>query len=120
MNDPHTHVADRAYVGATRRAKPRLGERASRNASEPDSASKRYSQVASLPKVVKPETGGEAAGVCSRRACRGGWGRRASKGWPRNLGDPSGWVEPNGRREDISAVRGPPGVGGAHSSEEAG
>ena len=54
MKDLHTHVAARACDGATRRAKPRVGERASRNASEPDSASLRLMGAASLPEKVKP------------------------------------------------------------------
>lgn len=54
MNDPHTHVAVRTLVGATRRMELWHGEGASRNASEPDSASLRFSEVANLPEMVKP------------------------------------------------------------------
>jgi len=38
--------------------------------------------------MMKPATGGEATGKSSRRAFRGGWGQRAGKERPRNLGDP--------------------------------
>ena len=54
MNDLHTHVADRTQVGATRLAKLRLSERASRNASKSDSASLHEVGAASLPEMVKP------------------------------------------------------------------
>jgi len=62
--------------------------------------------VANLPKVAKPDTGEEAAGRCTRWTRRGDWGRRAPKGWPRNLGDLPAWVEPNSCDEDISRRRG--------------
>jgi len=48
--------------------------------------------VASLPKVVKPATDGEATTMSTRRALRGGWGGRARTDASRNLGDPArGW-----------------------------
>ena len=46
-------------------------------------------EVASLPKMMKPETDGEATGKCSHRAFRGGWGRRAGTDQSRNLGGPA-------------------------------
>jgi hypothetical protein len=51
------HVAKGATAGVTRDVEASCGKGVSRNASELDSASKRYFQVASLPKVVKPDTG---------------------------------------------------------------
>ncbi len=63
----------------------------SRSASEPDSASLRKVRAASLPYAMKPATGGEAMGASSRRALRGGWGRRMGTDQSRNLGDPAGW-----------------------------
>lgn len=61
----------------------------SRSASEPDSASLRTLKAANLPKVMKPATGGEATGESSRQVFRGGWGQRAGKERPRNLGGPA-------------------------------
>jgi len=63
----------------------------SRNASEPDSASLCKVGAASLPYVMKPDTGGEAMGASNRRALRGGWGRRRRTDQSRNLGDPAEW-----------------------------
>ena len=63
-------------------------ERVSPSASEPDSASLRNPGVVKLPKMLKPVTCKEAAGVCTCGAPRGGWGERARKDEPRNLGDP--------------------------------
>ena len=60
----------------------------SRSASELKAASLHKVKVARLSKVVKPDTGGEATGVCSRRAFRGEWRQRAGRERPRNLGDP--------------------------------
>ena len=64
----------------------------SRSASKPDSdsASLRSARAAKLPDLTKPTTGGEAMGVSSHRALRGGWGRRAGIDRLRNLGDPPG------------------------------
>jgi len=47
------------------------------------------SKVAKLPKMMKPDTGGEATGKSTCRAFRGGWGQRAGKDPLRNLGDPA-------------------------------
>ena len=47
-------------------------------------------EVASLPKMMKPDIGGEATSKGTRRAFRGGWGQRAGKEQSRNLGDPAG------------------------------
>lgn len=61
-------------------------------------------QVATLPEMAKPDTGGEETAwlvnhaeptSSTRWACRGGWGWRVPKEQSRNLGDPSAWVEPN-------------------------
>ena len=56
-------------------------------------------QVVNLPKVVKPETGGEE----NKQQPSGlpGW-LRAAKDEPRNLGDPGLWVGPNAVDENIS------------------
>ena len=63
----------------------------SRNASEPDSASLRNVEVASLPTMVKPDKAdGEATGECSRQISRGGWGQRAWTDQSRSLGGPAG------------------------------
>lgn len=67
----------------------RNGEPMSRNSSELDSASLRYSRVAMLPDVLKPVTGGEETFACSRRALRGGWRRRVGKDSSRNLRGPA-------------------------------
>lgn len=61
----------------------------SRSESKPDSASLRAAdlwlrgneQVAKLPKRTKPVIDGVAMGESSHRACRGGWGQRATKEW---------------------------------------
>jgi hypothetical protein len=52
------------------------------NPIRPRGASRR---TASLPKMVKPATGGEATEAIHYRAFRGGWGQRAGKDSPRNL-----------------------------------
>src|SRR5438270_559839 len=81
------------------------GEGVSRNASEPSSASLRESRAASLPKVLKPITGGQATGVSGRRALRGGRGRRVPKETTRNLRDPAcGFVTHGRGRERITAA----------------
>ena len=49
------------------------------------------------PDELKPATGGEATGMCNRRACRGERGQRAGTERPRNLGDPAS--------QDASGVR---------------
>ena len=85
-----TWEADR-WSGGGRAAKWRDTtdrERVSRSASEPDSASLRQVGVAKLPEMPKPVTCREATGVCTCRAPRGGWGRRARKDASRNLGGP--------------------------------
>jgi hypothetical protein len=46
-------------------------------------------EVASLPKMMKPDTGGEAASKRTRWTFRGGWGQRAGTEQSRNLGDPA-------------------------------
>ena len=82
------------------------GERVSRSASEPDSASLCKVRAAKLPDVMKPATGGEARGASNHRALRGGWGRRMGKDQWRNpsrssgqaLGDPAGWPMRVGQR----------------------
>jgi hypothetical protein len=74
---PVRHVAERACVGAIRRAEPR--EAKVRAASiEPVSASLNKLRVASLPDVVKPATGRVATGEGTGRALRGERGRRVS------------------------------------------
>ena len=63
-------------------------------------------EVASLPDEVKPETGDEAMGECSRRASRGERVQRAGTDQPRNLGDPAGeqrGARGNRQREQITA-----------------
>src|SRR5476649_1521564 len=59
----------------------------------------------------EPATGGEATGICSHRAFRGGWGQRAWTDQSRNLGDPSGWCGdvPHAEREDITVGAAPVG-----------
>ena len=86
---PIQQVAEPAWSGAIRRAKPGEGELVSRSASEPDSASLCKLRAAKLPYVTKPATGGEAKGNSKHRALRGGWGRRMGKDQSRNLGDPA-------------------------------
>jgi hypothetical protein len=80
-------------------------------------------EVASLPRMMKPDTGGEAMSS-TRRTFRGGWGQRAGIDQSRNLGDPAGRGKgnrtPNGPREYITEERPWPGVGEAHTSEETG
>lgn len=63
-------------------------ERASRNASELDSASLHELSVASLPEVVKPAPGGMKWGVGPPWTDRGDWRQRARKGWMSGLGRP--------------------------------
>ena len=67
----------------------RCGEPASRNESELDSASLRYTGAANLPEMAKPATVGEATLERNRQAPRGGWRQRVGKEKPRNLRDPS-------------------------------
>ena len=67
----------------------RCGEPASRNESELDSASLRYTGAANLPEMAKPATVGEATLERNRQAPRGGWRQRAGKEKSRNLGDPA-------------------------------
>ena len=62
----------------------------SHSVSEPDSASLHKVRAANLPKVAKPSTDGEAAGVSSREVLRGDWGWRVLKDRLRNLGGPTG------------------------------
>ena len=67
------------------------GEPASRNASEPGSASLHQSRAASLPDLRKPDTRREAMGASTGGALRGERGRRVGTDRSRNLGDPAGW-----------------------------
>ena len=120
MSCPFAHVGEGAARWGNPLVEASRAEGVSRSESEPDSASKHDSQAANLPKVAKPDTGGEATGKCSCRAWRGDWGQRAPNDRSRNLGGPASWVAPKARRENISAVAGASGVGGAHSSGEAG
>jgi len=121
VNDPHTHVAVRTFVGATRRAELRHGERASRNASEPDSASLRFHGSGQPSRDGEASTRDEAAGkavaglpgVVGGGAC--GTIRRGTGETRRG-----GRHGRNGAREGITVRRPRPGIGGAHSSEEAG
>ena len=86
-------------------ADPR-GEHASRNVSEPDSASIGIRRWPVPPTRMKPgKTGGEATGIGSHGTFRGGWGQRAWKDQPRSLGGPAGWSESdNAPEEDITAA----------------
>ena len=65
--------------------------------------------AASLPDRVKPATGREATSESTGRATRGGWGERAPKDQPRNLGRPgkcaSGGTD-NAFRETINLESG--------------
>jgi hypothetical protein len=84
------------------------GEYASRNASEPDSASIGIRRWPVRPTRMKPDkTDREATGICSDRTFRGGWGQRAWKDQPRSLGGPVGWEAKatNAPREYIIAAR---------------
>ena len=67
----------------------RCGEPASRNESELDSASLRYTGAANLPEMAKPATVGEATLERNRQAPRGGWRQRVGKEKPMNLRDPA-------------------------------
>jgi len=70
---------------------------------------------------VKPVTCGEATSVCNCRASRGGWGGRARTVAQRNLGDPTWWWLFHQRLQGTNNLQvAVPGVGEAHSSEEAG
>ncbi|RLD51012.1 MAG: hypothetical protein DRI97_16250 [Bacteroidetes bacterium] len=77
--------------------------------------------AASLPKMVKPATCGQATSMCSHGALRGGWGGRARTVAPRNLGGPS---RRRARRQPLPGTHNrqgaASGVGEAHSSQEAG
>lgn len=77
--------------------------------------------VATLPKVTKPATDGEATSTRTHRAARGDWGGRASTESVWVLGDPA-WRagRRNGRSESLTTWRPRPGVGPAHRSGEAG
>jgi hypothetical protein len=68
----------------------RRGEPASRNVSELDSASLRYTGAANLPEMAKPAIVGEATLERNRQAPRGGWRQRVGKEKSSNLGDPAG------------------------------
>ncbi len=68
------------------------GEDVSRNKVNPLQPRYASLRVVSPSKMVKPVIGREATGTGTCRALRGGWGRRASKDQPRNLGDPTGWT----------------------------
>ena len=58
-NCSFTTVADRAAASGNRAVEASEGEGVSRNVREPDSASKRYLQVANPPERGKPVTDGE-------------------------------------------------------------
>ena len=90
VNCPFVRIANRAWVGVIRLAKPRLCEGVSRNVNEPDSASLHYLRVANLPELAKPAIDDQATDACGRRTLRGGWGRRMSIDRSRNLGGPAG------------------------------
>ena len=81
----------------------RRGELASRNESELDSASLRYTGAANLPEMVKPAIVSEATLERSRQAPRGGWRQRAGKEKPRNLRDPA-WAATLRRESDSPIV----------------
>jgi hypothetical protein len=98
-----------------------MGEHASRNASEPDSASLGKTKVASPPTRMKPDTGGEATG--KHLPGFSGWlGAARVERSAEEPGRPCrvGAKATNVRREDITGVAALKGVGEAHSSEEAG
>ncbi len=88
-----TSVSRSNPAGGNRGSKP-----ASRSASEPDSASLFKLRAAKLPDLMKPDTGGEVMGASSRRALRGGWGRRMGIDQSKNLGDPAEWPTRVGQR----------------------
>jgi hypothetical protein len=80
-------------------------------------------EVASLPKMMKPDTGGEA--MSKHSPDLPGWLGTARRN--RSVEDPGrpgrageGQPDPHGPREYITEGRPWPGVGEAHSSEEAG
>jgi len=86
-------------------AEARCGEPASRNASELDSASLRYTGVANLPERVKPAIDDEATPACNRRAPRGDWRQRVGKEKSRNLRGPSAATTPRRESDDPIVVQ---------------
>ena len=76
--------------------------------------------VASLPKVLKPVIDAEATSLCTHRTARGVWGGRALTERCGTPGAPAWCRWDNGVWESITTGRLRPGVGPAHSSEEAG
>ena len=73
-------------------AKPRIGERASRSASELRTASLNQVKATKLPDKPKSRIGGEAMGKGTQRAFRGERRQRVRRDQSRNLGDPmSSW-----------------------------
>jgi len=76
--------------------------------------------VASLPKVLKPVIDAEGTSVYTHRTVRGVRGGRALTEGGRTPGDPAGCRCDNDGWESITTRRPRPGVGPAHSSEEAG
>ena len=99
------------------------GEGASRNASEPDSASLHQVRLASPPKKMKPATGRRSNGYGHLSGTSGVIGDGACGSISQEPGRPNGMSSAHHgiqRRTGIhngSAV--PLGVGGVHSSEEA-
>jgi hypothetical protein len=98
-----------------------MGEHASRNASEPDSASLGEWKVVSPPTRMKPDTGGEATG--KHLPGLPGWLGAARV--ERSVEEPGrsfrvGAKATNVRRKDITGAAALKGVGEAHTSEEAG
>ncbi len=70
------------------------GKGVSRNTCEPDSASKRYLQVAKLPKMTKPATDGTATSV-SPSDLPGWLGAARAERPVEEPGRAGMWVEPN-------------------------
>ena len=92
-------------AGGNRCAEALCAEPASRNASEPVSASLRQLRVASLPNMLKPVTRHEGIFMRSVAALRGGCGQRAGKAELGRLGDPLDCLaKGKGRRESITAA----------------
>jgi hypothetical protein len=89
-----------------------MGEHASRNASEPDSASLGRMRVASEPTRMKPDTGGEATG----KHLPGSPGWLGAARVERSVEEPGrpcrvGAKATNERREDITGAAALKGVG---------
>lgn len=91
----------------------------SRSASELDSASKRYFQVANLPDVVKPWSRQGSSRHVHLTGLAGWLETARAEGMVWNLGELSVRVEPNDPAKPY-AWEGTAEVGGAHSTDEAG